>query len=224
MSQISVAIDGPSGVGKSTISKELAQRFNLTYIDTGAMYRSVALYINENNINADDKENLLSTLNLIEISFGGYGTITILNGKDVSQKIRTKEVTALSSKYSKIPIVRETMLKLQRELATDGNVIMEGRDIGTRVIPHADIKVFLVATSKVRAERRFLELKDKNMLQSQDIISIEKDINNRDLEDSTRSHSPLLKADDAIEINTDNLTIDEVLEEISGLIKERLDK
>lgn len=222
MTSISVAIDGPSGVGKSTISKMLANQFDLTYIDTGAMYRSVALYIDQNNINADDEESLAITLNSLEISFGNHGAITMLNNVDVSEKIRTKEITALSSKYSKIPTVREHMLKLQRQLAKDGNVIMEGRDIGTRVLPDADVKVFLIASSEERAKRRYLELKEKNMLQLQDIESIKKDINNRDLEDSTRSHSPLLKAPGAVEIDTDKLTIKEVLGEISKLIKERL--
>lgn len=213
-----IALDGPAGSGKSTIAKVIAKNFGLTYLDTGAMYRMVALYILENNIdfnNAADVENILNNIkvDIIDDKF-------ILNGKDVSLEIRTPEVTKIVSPVSAIKAVRVKLVDLQREISKGKKVILDGRDIGTVVFPTADLKVFLVASPEERAKRRVKDYASKGI--TEDFETVLKDILERDHTDSTRKESPLKKAEDAIEVDTSFLNIEESVQAISNLIKEKI--
>ncbi|WP_298066315.1 (d)CMP kinase [uncultured Cetobacterium sp.] len=213
-----IALDGPAGSGKSTIAKVIAKNFGLTYLDTGAMYRMVALYILENNIdfnNVADVENILNNIkvDIIDDKF-------ILNGKDVSLEIRTPEVTKIVSPVSAIKAVRVKLVDLQREISKGKKVILDGRDIGTVVFPNADLKVFLVASPEERAKRRVKDYASKGI--TEDFETVLKDILERDHTDSTRKESPLKKAKDAIEVDTSFLNIEESVQAISNLIKEKI--
>ncbi|MCX3067845.1 MAG: (d)CMP kinase [Cetobacterium sp.] len=213
-----IALDGPAGSGKSTIAKVIAKNFGLTYLDTGAMYRMVALYILENNIdfnNVADVENILNNIkvDIIDDKF-------ILNGKDVSLEIRTPEVTKIVSPVSAIKAVRVKLVDLQREISKGKKVILDGRDIGTVVFPNADLKVFLVASPEERAKRRVKDYASKGI--TEDFETVLKDILERDHTDSTRKESPLKKAEDAIEVDTSFLNIEESVQAISNLIKEKI--
>lgn len=213
-----IALDGPAGSGKSTIAKVIAKNFGLTYLDTGAMYRMVALYILENNIdfnNVADVENILNNIkvDIIDDKF-------ILNGKDVSLEIRTPEVTKIVSPVSAIKAVRVKLVDLQREISKGKKVILDGRDIGTIVFPNADLKVFLVASPEERAKRRVKDYASKGI--TEDFETVLKDILERDHTDSTRKESPLKKAEDAIEVDTSFLNIEESVQAISNLIKEKI--
>lgn len=213
-----IALDGPAGSGKSTIAKVIAKNFGLTYLDTGAMYRMVALYILENNIdfnNVADVENILNNIkvDIIDDKF-------ILNGKDVSLEIRTPEVTKIVSPVSAIKAVRVKLVDLQREISKGKKVILDGRDIGTVVFPNADLKIFLVASPEERAKRRVKDYASKGIIE--DFKTVLKDILERDHTDSTRKESPLKKAEDAIEVDTSFLNIEESVQTISNLIKEKI--
>ena len=213
-----IALDGPAGSGKSTIAKVIAKNFGLTYLDTGAMYRMVALYILENNIdfnNITDVENILNNIkvDIIDDKF-------ILNGKDVSLEIRTPEVTKIVSPVSAIKAVRVKLVDLQRDISKGKKVILDGRDIGTVVFPNADLKIFLVASPEERAKRRVKDYASKGI--TEDFETVLKDILERDHTDSTRKESPLKKAGDAIEIDTSFLNIEESVQAISNLIKEKI--
>ncbi len=213
-----IALDGPAGSGKSTIAKVIAKIFGLTYLDTGAMYRMVALYILENNIdfnNVADVENILNNIkvDIIDDKF-------ILNGKDVSLEIRTPEVTKIVSPVSAIKAVRVKLVDLQREISKGKKVILDGRDIGTVVFPNADLKIFLVASPEERAKRRVKDYASKGI--TEDFETVLKDILERDHTDSTRKESPLKKAEDAIEVDTSFLNIEESVQAISNLIKEKI--
>ncbi|MGL5207668.1 MULTISPECIES: (d)CMP kinase [Cetobacterium] len=213
-----IALDGPAGSGKSTIAKVIAKNFGLTYLDTGAMYRMVALYILENNIdfnNVADVENILNNIkvDIIDDKF-------ILNDKDVSLEIRTPEVTKIVSPVSAIKAVRVKLVDLQREISKGKKVILDGRDIGTVVFPNADLKVFLVASPEERAKRRVKDYASKGI--TEDFETVLKDILERDHTDSTRKESPLKKAEDAIEVDTSFLNIEESVQAISNLIKEKI--
>lgn len=213
-----IALDGPAGSGKSTIAKVIAKNFGLTYLDTGAMYRMVALYILENNIdfnNVADVENILNNIkvDIIDDKF-------ILNGKDVSLEIRTPEVTKIVSPVSAIKAVRVKLVDLQREISKGKKVILDGRDIGTIVFPNADLKIFLVASPEERAKRRVKDYASKGI--TEDFETVLKDILERDHTDSTRKESPLKKAEDAIEVDTSFLNIEESVQAISNLIKEKI--
>lgn len=213
-----IALDGPAGSGKSTIAKIIAKNFGLTYLDTGAMYRMVALYILENNIdfnNVADVENILNNIkvDIIDDKF-------ILNGKDVSLEIRTPEVTKIVSPVSAIKAVRVKLVDLQREISKGKKVILDGRDIGTVVFPNADLKIFLVASPEERAKRRVKDYASKGI--TEDFETVLKDILERDHTDSTRKESPLKKAEDAIEVDTSFLNIEESVQTISNLIKEKI--
>ena len=213
-----IALDGPAGSGKSTIAKVIAKNFGLTYLDTGAMYRMVALYILENNIdfnNVADVENILNNIkvDIIDDKF-------ILNGTDVSLEIRTPEVTKIVSPVSAIKAVRVKLVDLQREISKGKKVILDGRDIGTVVFPNADLKVFLVASPEERAKRRVKDYASKGI--TEDFETVLKDILERDHTDSTRKESPLKKAEDAIEVDTSFLNIEESVQTISNLIKEKI--
>lgn len=206
MSNFIIALDGPSGSGKSTIANILAKKIKISYLNTGSMYRAVTLFFLENNIKKSDK---------IDIDFLRKINIDIkedkvfLNEKDVSDKIRNKEVTENVSWVSSISLVRKYLVDMQRKISQNKSIILDGRDIGTVVFPNAKYKFFLVASSEVRAKRRY----EQNEI-DKSLEEIQKDIEKRDYLDSHREISPLKKAEDAIEIDSSNLTIDETIEEI----------
>ncbi|MBE9531599.1 MAG: (d)CMP kinase [Proteobacteria bacterium] len=211
-----VAIDGPSGVGKSTVSRRVAKELGARYIDTGAMYRAVALGLSDEGIKVDNVKGLDVFLNAMEFSF--EGELVLLNDVDMTQKIREAEAGELASKYASLTKVRRRLVEMQRDYAKSGSVVMEGRDITTVVLPKADFKFFLTASPEVRAKRR---LADEKSTDNRNIEEVAGDINARDERDSTRKDSPLKKAEDAIEIDTGLLSIDGVVEKIMGQIKER---
>ena len=212
-----VAVDGPAGSGKSTISKVVAEKFNLTYLDTGAMYRMIAYKSIKDSVDLDDIEKVVELLDNVEIDMkdGKF----FVDGIDVIHEIRTPEVTAIVSKVAAIREVRVKLVDLQRKISKGKNVILDGRDIGTVVFPNADLKVFLVASPEERAKRRVLDFQSKGITENfEDVLA---EIIRRDEFDSNRKESPLKKAEDAIEIDTSFMNIEEVVEAISELIKEK---
>lgn len=220
-----VAIDGPGGAGKSTISKAAAKELGFVYIDTGAMYRAAALYclrqgisIRENPAEAAQAVDAIS----IDIAYQEDGQHIFLNDEDVTEQIRTPEVSMGASDVSAIPAVRARLVALQRKLADEKNVIMDGRDIGTHVLPDAQVKIFLTAEASVRAKRRHAELLEKGTAVSyEEVLS---DILKRDKNDETRAVSPLVPAADSVRLDTGNLSFDQSLAAVLSLITERLKK
>lgn len=210
-----IAIDGPSGAGKSTIAKCVAKLMGIDYIDTGAMYRAMGYKILQNKIRLDDQEALAQLLAQTEIDFSS-GNI-ILDGEIVNDRIRTPEVSKMASDCSALPEVREKLVALQKKMGQVKSVVMDGRDIGTNVLTDAEYKFFMTASSAERAHRRWLELSEKG--ESVDLAQVEADIIQRDHNDSTRKLNPLKKADDAIELDTTGMTIEEVTEKILEVIK-----
>lgn len=217
----SIAIDGPAGAGKSSIAKALSKRLGYIYIDTGAMYRAVALFFVENNISDGTDSRIESLLEKLEISikYEDGAQKVILNGEDVTGKLRLEEIGKLASKFSAIGSVREKLVALQRKLAQKENVVMDGRDIGTVVLPNADLKIYLSASSKVRAKRRYLELLEKGHTDL-DINEIEDEIIKRDEADMNREISPLKQADDAYYLDSSDMTLEEVVSKILSMVKE----
>ena len=217
----SIAIDGPAGAGKSSIAKALSKRLGYIYIDTGAMYRAVALFFVENNISDGTDSRIESLLDKLEISikYEDGAQKVILNGEDVTGKLRLEEIGKLASKFSAIGSVREKLVALQRKLAQKENVVMDGRDIGTVVLPNADLKIYLSASSKVRAKRRYLELFEKGHTDL-DINEIEDEIIKRDEADMNREISPLKQADDAYYLDSSDMTLEEVVSKILSMVKE----
>ena len=211
-----IAIDGPAGAGKSTIAKKVADSLGYVYIDTGAMYRAFTYELLTSSISLSDIEEINKVLEKTNIEF--KNNEIFLNNLNVTNEIRSKNVTANVSAVSAIPQVREKLVNLQRKIASESNSILDGRDIGTVVFPNAELKIFLTASVKIRALRRYNELiaKDKNI----DINEIEAEIEKRDKLDSSRETSPLIKAADAIEIDTSDLSIDEVANTILELAEE----
>ncbi len=209
ISSIIVAVDGPSGAGKSTVSRAVAENLGLTYIDTGAMYRAVALKAVNERIDSDDLEALGSVAETAEISFKKVGdkNHTFLDGVDVTDRIRSPEISLLTSKISAVPSVRQALTAKQQEMGKKGGVILDGRDIGTVVFPNADYKFFLDAKLEERGRRRHLERGGGSC----DINNTIEEISKRDNEDSSRKESPLTRADDAIYIDSTNLKIEEVI-------------
>lgn len=220
--KISIAIDGPAAAGKSTVAKIIAKDLSYIYIDTGAMYRTLTLKALERNISLEDEEALAELLSqlTIELKPDGEGQKVLVNGEDVTTSIRSIEVTNNVSTVSKHPKVREEMVRRQRVLAGNGGVVMDGRDIGTHVLPNAELKIFLKASVEERAKRRHEENLKKGF--PSDLEKLKEEIEERDKLDSTRATAPLVKAPDAIEIDTTSLNIKEVVEKIKDLIKERL--
>ncbi|MCR4695009.1 MAG: (d)CMP kinase [Pseudobutyrivibrio sp.] len=214
-----VAIDGPAGAGKSTIAKAIAKEMGYVYVDTGAMYRAMALYFLQNKIAKDDEEKIASVVDDIMVSIKYQEGVqhVILNGEDVTGLIRTEEVGNMASATSVYGCVRTKLVKLQQELAKTTDVIMDGRDIGTVVLPNADPKIFLTASVECRAKRRYDELLAKG--QEADFDKIAKDIEERDYRDSHRENSPLRQAEDAILVDSSDMTIDEVVNKIISYIK-----
>ena len=214
-----IAVDGPAGAGKSTVSKIVAARLGYTYIDTGAMYRAVALKCNEElGIRNEEltEQLLVEVTRDIEIKLDATGKI-FLDGREVTKEIRTPEVSRGASDVAKFGVVREKLTQLQRAMATHGAVIMDGRDIGTQVLPNADLKIFLTASVEERARRRFEELKEKNF--AADFEQIKKEISLRDKQDSEREIAPLAQAEDAVLLDSTQLTIEQVVEEILRLAR-----
>ena len=214
----SIAIDGPAGAGKSTIAKAVAKEMGWIYADTGAMYREIALYFINNGIASDEEEKINVAVDDISISiaFDEDGKqLVILNGEDVSGKIRTEEVSAMTSKISVYPKVREKLVNLQRELAKAQSLVMDGRDIGTTVLPDATLKVYLTASVEERARRRYLEYVQKG--EEADIEEIKADIAERDYRDMHREISPLAQAEDAVLVDSSDMTIDEVIAKLIEL-------
>ncbi|RLC46249.1 MAG: (d)CMP kinase [Candidatus Cloacimonadota bacterium] len=217
-----IAIDGPASSGKSTTAKLVAEHLGYTYIDTGAMYRAVALYCIINNINIDSKDaefQISKAMSEISLEFRKINSEyhIFLNKEDVSKRIREPDVTALSSPLSAKKILREKMVKLQRDIVKDKGAVIEGRDIGTVVFPNADFKFFLTASLYVRARRRAKQYADEGI--KMDIEQIKQNIFIRDSNDSSRKNAPLKKADDAIEIDTSDLTIEQQVDKVIEIIK-----
>lgn len=218
MREFIVTVDGPAGSGKSTIAKIIAKKYGFTYIDTGAMYRMIALYALENSISLDDTEAVEDMLKNTKLDI--IGNQFFLNGKDVSEEIRTPRVSAIVSPVSAIKEVRVKLVDLQREISKGKSVILDGRDIGTVVFPNGDVKIFLVASPEERAKRRLKEYEEKGV--EADYESVLASIKERDYLDSTRKESPLKKAEDAHEIDSSTMSIDEVVEAISKYIDEKI--
>lgn len=217
-----IAIDGPAGAGKSTIAKSVAAQLGFIYVDTGAMYRSLALYFIRHGIDGSDEAQIQAVLPEISVSlaYEDGAQLVFLNGEDVSAYIRTEEVSVMTSKTSAFACVREKLLELQRDMAAKYDVLMDGRDIGTTILPNAQLKIYLTASSAVRAKRRFLEQQERGIACT--LEEIERDINERDERDKNRAVSPLRMADDAVLVDTSDMTIGEVIEAIKTLYKERV--
>ena len=214
-----VAIDGPAGAGKSTIAKRVAKEKGFIYVDTGAMYRGMAIYFLEQKISPDEKEEIAKACQNAEVSIAyenGEQQI-YLNEKNVTALLRKEEVGKMASISSAIPEVRQKLLSLQRNLAKEKDVVMDGRDIGTNILPDADVKVYLTASSRTRANRRYLELREKNV--DCNLDEIEREIIARDERDMNREIAPLKQAEDAILIDSSDLSIEEVTEKILELCK-----
>lgn len=210
-----IAIDGPSAAGKSTIAKKLAKELGYAHLDTGAMYRCVAYFSKIKEISYDDEEKLASLIDTMQIRFDSQGNVYI-NDKNVSNEIRENEISMLTSKISAYPAVREKLVVMQQKMAERKGYIMDGRDIGTVVLPNAEVKVYMVASVKARADRRYKEYLEKQM--EVDYDTIYKDIEQRDYQDMNRKVSPLKKAEDAVEIDTSDMSIDEVVDTIRKLL------
>ena len=219
---IAAAIDGPAGAGKSTIARIAAKELGFIYIDTGAMYRSIGLACMKSNIDVNDAEAVKSILPQTEISivFKDGEQHILLNGKDVSDEIRTEKVSMSASSVSAIPAVRSFLLELQRSFAKENNVIMDGRDIGTVVLPDAQVKIFLTASPESRARRRTDQLAEKGI--EADYKAVLEDIIKRDYNDTHRETAPLKAADDAVLVDTTELTLEQSIAAISQIIKEKL--
>ena len=215
---INIAIDGPAGAGKSTIAKKVAANLEYIYVDTGAMYRAMALYFIRKGVSPEDSDIISKECQNADISISYVdGTqVVLLDGENVNGFIRTEEVGNMASATSVNGSVRKKLVELQQKLAAKENVVMDGRDIGTVVLPDAEVKVYLTASAKVRAQRRFLELQAKGI--EADIDKIEADIIERDERDMTREISPLRQAEDAVLLDSSDMTIDEVVEKIMSMV------
>ena len=208
-----IAIDGPAGSGKSTVARLVAKRLGFTYLDTGAIYRSLAWLAKENEVAWDDEDALVRLCREMRIEFGENGRV-VVNGFDVTNSIRTEDMGQGASKVASHPGVREALLELQRRFGEKGNLVAEGRDMGTVVFPGAQLKVFLVASVRERAKRRWRELKRRGVSPLPLLAEIERMIEERDRQDSKRKTAPLKKAEDALELDTTGLSIEEVVDRI----------
>lgn len=219
---INVAIDGPSGAGKSSICRAAAKKLGFIHVDTGALYRSIAYSVIKNDVDINDEKamsSLLDTTN-IEIEFKEGAQYVILNGEDISDMIRTEQVSVMASDISKLPAVRSFLLGLQRKLAESRNVLMDGRDIGTVVLPNADVKIFLTASAEKRAERRYKELLAKN--ENIEYNNVLEKLIKRDYQDSHREIAPLKASEDSIYVDTSDLSFEESVAKIIDIIEARL--
>ena len=216
-----IAIDGPAGAGKSTIARRVAKELSFIYVDTGAMYRAMARYLLRRKVNRDDTEQIGNICQDAEISieYQNGEQIVLLNGENVNSYLRTEEVGNMASVSSAVPRVREKLLSLQRKLARDMSVVMDGRDIGTTILPDADVKIYLTASSLTRARRRYLELQEKGTVCNLD--EIQKDIEERDQRDMNREISPLRQAEDAVLVDSSDLTIQQVVDRILQIFRSK---
>ena len=221
MEHFNIAIDGPAGAGKSTIAKLAAERLGFVYVDTGAMYRTMALHILREGIDPKDEAAVSAACRNVNVSLAYKDGVqqVLLNGENVSGLIRTEEVGKTASATSGYLSVREKLVELQKELAKRENVIMDGRDIGTCVLPDAPVKIYLTASVKVRAGRRYKELEDRGVLA--DIKEIERDIEDRDYRDMHREHSPLMQAEDAVLLDSSDMALDEVVQAIFSIAAQK---
>lgn len=220
-SMFNIAIDGPAGAGKSTIAKKVAKELDFIYVDTGAMYRSMALYFIRKQVKAAEVDKIITLLPEIHvtIAYENGEQHVYLNGEDVSTLIRNEEVSQMTSSISTIPEVREKLLSLQRNLAKENNVLMDGRDIGTCVLPDAELKIYLTASVGVRAKRRYNEMIEKGM--ECDLEELVASIKERDYRDMNREIAPLKQAEDAVLLDTSDMNIEEVVNAIIRMVKER---
>ncbi|ARO63974.1 (d)CMP kinase [Bacillus cereus] len=216
--RISIAIDGPAAAGKSTVAKVVAKELSYVYIDTGAMYRTLTYAALEQKVDIENEEQLMEVVKNVNIEFqqGENTQLVFLNGQDVSEVIRTPDVTNRVSIVAKHRLVREEMVRRQQELAKKGGVVMDGRDIGTHVLPDAEVKIFMLASVEERAERRHLENLNKGF--DSNLEQLKEEIAQRDNLDSEREVSPLKKADDALELDTTSLSIEEVVQKIMSIV------
>jgi len=219
----SIAIDGPCGAGKSKVSDDVAKALDIIHLDTGAMYRAVGLYMLKNGVNPEDAETVSKRVEevKVEVEYAEGQQKTLLMGEDVSAEIRTEQAGQAASDVSKVKRVRERMVEMQREIAQGISLIMDGRDIGTCVLPDATIKIYLTADAKGRAKRRYDELVRKNV--PADFDTVYKDLLERDHNDMTRENSPLKQAEDACVVDTTHMTQSEVVDEIIALLEKRLE-
>lgn len=221
MSYFNIAVDGPAGAGKSTIAKAVAAKLGFIYVDTGAMYRAMALYFLRQGIGKEDEKAIETACSQVEITirYEDGSQQVILNGENVSLAIRTEEVGNMASATSVYLPVREKLVQLQQDLAKTANVIMDGRDIGTCVLPDAQAKIYLTASSSVRAKRRYEELKEKGVMCN--LEEIEQDIIERDYRDMHREHSPLKQAEDAVLVDSSGMTIEQVIDAIIDIARRK---
>ncbi|TGB04513.1 (d)CMP kinase [Halobacillus salinus] len=224
MNSMTIAIDGPAAAGKSTVAKMVAEKLSYIYVDTGAMYRALTWKAIQEGIALEDEEKLETLLKERDLKLvqSEKGQLVMLDGQDVSEAIRTDEVTNQVSIVAKHQKVRVEMVKRQQELVKEQGVVMDGRDIGTHVLPDAEVKIFMIASVEERAERRYKENVEKGF--DADLEKLKEEIRKRDEIDSNRSVSPLVKADDAIELDTTSLTIDQVVEKIIGVVRKAEEK
>ena len=220
--RFNLAIDGPAGAGKSTIAKRVAKELSFVYVDTGAMYRAMALYFIRHEIDPKDEEAINKACPDIHVSINYEDGVqqVLLNGENVNGLIRTEEVGNMASKTSAYKMVRATLLDLQRDLAKTANILMDGRDIGTTILPDAEVKIFLTASPETRANRRYLELTEKG--ETCDMNEILKTIIERDVRDMNRAVSPLKQAEDAVLVDSSEMGIDEVVEKILSVYREKV--
>lgn len=214
-----IAIDGPSAAGKSTIADILAEKLGFVHLDTGAMYRAVAYKAFQDDIKIDDEENIVKMIEKMDLDMTNDGRV-ILDGEDISEKIRTNEISMGASDVSKLHGCRKALVAMQQKICENGGYILDGRDIGTVVLVDAPVKLYLVASAEARAQRRVLQNIEKGI--EADYETILEDIKKRDYQDSHREHSPLRKADDAIEIDTSDMSLKEVTERVLEIIKEKV--
>lgn len=220
--KISIAIDGPGGAGKSTLAKQLAERLGCVYVDTGAIYRTVGLYVKRNNVQPSDAANVGKLLPSLEITltYEDGRQHMFANGEDVTDFIRTPEMSMYASAVSALPSVREYLLESQRSMARKYSVIMDGRDIGTVVLPNADVKIFLTADEKERAKRRWLELRERG--ENVEYSSVLEDLKRRDAADSSRSIAPLAAAPDAVVLDTTHMDLSESLKALINIVEKKV--
>lgn len=218
--KINIAIDGPSAAGKSTIADILADRLGYNHLDTGAMYRAVAFESIKEGIAINDEKNIVDMINNMKLDMRTDGKV-ILNGEDISDKIRTNEISMGASNVSKLLNVRAALVKMQQEICKQGGYILDGRDIGTVVLKDAPVKIFMTASAEARAIRRVEQNKEKG-IEGDDYNTILEEIQKRDYQDSHRQNSPLKQADDAVLIDTSNLTIEESVEKVMSLVREKI--
>ncbi len=218
---INIAIDGPAGAGKSTIAKAAAKKFGFIYVDTGALYRSIAYYAINHSADTKNAEQVVSMLSEItpELKYVDGVQHVLVNGEDVSDKIRTPEVSMGASNVSAIPAVRDFLFELQRRIARENNVVMDGRDIGTVVLPNAELKIYLTASAEERARRRYVELIEKG--ESVSLEEVLADVNQRDFNDMNRETAPLKQADDAVLCDTTEVDLQGAIDMLCGIIEEK---